>query len=197
MPQQTTSGSQSFVPSPDRGLHGRILGVSGGRTEDSSEDTEEGDLGGSVGGVHEGGADGDGCTGSSKSLTNTEKGGVQHEHGAGESVEPVVNVDDYLDYHLTICADARVLSLRKNRDYTGSDDQPFANFQRCESMGITTTEKGFLVRLTDKFSRLSTFCETGSFQVEDESFRDTLIDIINYTCLMGAYVQSKKDTNGG
>ena len=110
-------------------------------------------------------------------------------------MEPSVTVDDYLDYHLEICADARVLSLRKNRDYTGSDDQPFANFQRCEAMGITTTEKGFLVRLTDKFSRLSTFCETGSFQVEDESFRDTLIDIINYVCLMGAYVHSKKDAN--
>tara|TARA_R100001594_G_scaffold86494_1_gene120936 strand:+ start:2116 stop:2445 length:330 start_codon:yes stop_codon:yes gene_type:complete len=103
---------------------------------------------------------------------------------------------EYLKFHEIMCYEARALSIRKNRDYTGKeDDKPFANFQRCEAMGITTTEKGFLVRLTDKFSRLSTFCETGSFQVTDESLRDTLLDIINYTILLGAYVEAKKDAN--
>ena len=102
----------------------------------------------------------------------------------------------YLNFHQIMCHEARALSIRKNRDYTGrEDDKPFANFQRCEAMGITTTEKGFLVRLTDKFSRLSTFCETGSFQVKDESLRDTLLDIINYTILLGAYVEAKKEQN--
>jgi len=105
--------------------------------------------------------------------------------------------EGYLDFHRGMCREALSLSVRKNRDYTGKeDDKPFANFQRCEAMGITTTEKGFLVRLTDKFSRLSTFCETGSFQVADESLRDTLLDLINYTILLGAYVQSKKEANG-
>ena len=103
---------------------------------------------------------------------------------------------EYLKFHELMCHGARSLSIRKNRDYTGKDDdKPFANFQRCEAMGITTTEKGFLVRLTDKFSRLSTFCETGSFQVKDESLRDTLLDILNYTILLGAYVEAKKAIN--
>lgn len=111
-------------------------------------------------------------------------------------MEPRMTREEYLDFHALMCREARALSVKKNRDYTGKeDDKPFANFQRCEAMGITSTEKGFLVRLTDKFSRLSTFCETGSFQVEDESLRDTLLDIINYTCLLGAYVQSKKEAN--
>tara|TARA_Y100001938_G_C7727712_1_gene253123 strand:+ start:124 stop:456 length:333 start_codon:yes stop_codon:yes gene_type:complete len=106
--------------------------------------------------------------------------------------------DQYVVFHLGMCNEARKLSIKKNQDYTGrSDDKPFANFQRCEAMGVTTTEKGFLVRMTDKFSRLSTFCETGSFEVSDESLRDTLLDIINYAILLGAYVEAKKEVENG
>ena len=101
--------------------------------------------------------------------------------------------DEYLEFHEELCKEALELSIKKNADYAGRDGKnPFANFTRCQAMGICTTEKGFLVRLTDKFSRLSTFCESGEFAVEDESFRDTLLDVVNYICLLGAYVQSKK-----
>lgn len=102
--------------------------------------------------------------------------------------------DEYLRFHEELCGEARELSKAKNADYAGNKgSHPFANFTRCESMGICTTERGFLVRLTDKFSRLSTFCESGEFQVSDESFRDTCIDIVNYVCLLASYHQAKKD----
>jgi hypothetical protein len=46
----------------------------------------------------------------------------------------------------------------KNRDYAGKEGtEPFANFTRVEAMGICTTEQGFMCRLTDKMSRLSSF----------------------------------------
>ncbi len=100
--------------------------------------------------------------------------------------------DEYLKFHKNMCDKARQLSEKKNADYAGDKGlQPFANFERCEHMGITSTEKGFLVRLTDKFSRLSTFSDTGKFQVTDEGFYDTCLDIINYICLMSAYLKSK------
>ena len=103
--------------------------------------------------------------------------------------------DEYLKFHEELCKEALNLSIAKNADYAGGDGKhPFANFTRCESMGICTTERGFLVRLTDKFSRLSTFCESGEFKVKDENFRDTLVDVVNYVCLLGAYVQAKKDS---
>ena len=105
-----------------------------------------------------------------------------------------MNRDDYFVFHKKLCDEALDLSKRKNADYAGaSGSQPFANFTRCEQMGVCTTEKGFLVRLTDKMSRLSTFSETGQFEVADESFRDTLIDVVNYVCLLGAYVEAKKN----
>jgi len=104
-----------------------------------------------------------------------------------------MNRQEYFEFHQALCDEALELSKRKNADYAGADgNHPFANFTRCENMGVCTTEKGFLVRLTDKMSRLSTFSETGQFMVADESFRDTLIDVVNYACLLGGRRVTKK-----
>lgn len=96
--------------------------------------------------------------------------------------------------HEAMCAKARNLMAKKNMDYAGEEDI-FANFRRTEDMGITTTEKGFLVRMTDKFSRLATFTENNELAVKDESVEDTLIDIINYAVLFHQYIKTKKDEN--
>ena len=80
----------------------------------------------------------------------------------------------------------------KNRDYAGNHgSEPFANFTRCEAMGICDTEQGFMVRITDKMSRLSSFLDSGKMHVEDESFHDTVIDVINYMVLLAAYTKDK------
>ncbi len=103
--------------------------------------------------------------------------------------------DEYFQHHERLCREALELSKKKNHDYAGKGD-PFANFSRVEAMGICSTEKGFLVRLTDKMSRLSTFCEQGEFKVKDETFHDTIIDVVNYAILMSAYVEGRKRRDG-
>ena len=110
-------------------------------------------------------------------------------------MESKMNRDGLLQLHTKLTQEAKDLMEQKNHDYSGgeSKDQPFLNFSRVESMGITSTEKGFLVRMTDKMSRLSTFCQEGDFKVDDENLRDTIIDIINYSILLYAYVESKKN----
>jgi hypothetical protein len=101
--------------------------------------------------------------------------------------------EDLLKMHETICGKGRNLMRKKNADYAGNDGlEPFANFTRVEAMGICTTEQGFLVRMTDKMSRLSSFVESGKLAVENESFEDTIIDIVNYSVLMYAYLHDKK-----
>ena len=76
----------------------------------------------------------------------------------------------------------------KNRDYAGDHgNEPFANFTRVEAMGICTTEQGFLTRITDKMSRLSSFIDCGKMHVENESFNDTIVDVINYMVLLSAF----------
>lgn len=110
-----------------------------------------------------------------------------------------MNRDRLLQLHRETCSKAYELMCRKNADYSGGGNgrDPFLNFTRCETMGITTTERGFLVRLTDKMSRLSTFCDTGTFKVTDEKLEDTIEDIINYSVLFLAYVKSKKASGCG
>ena len=100
--------------------------------------------------------------------------------------------DELLQFHTELCKAARDLMSLKNRDYAGKDGlEPFANFTRVEAMGICKTEQGFMVRLTDKMSRLSSFIHAGKMNVQDESFMDTCVDVINYMVLLAAYLKDK------
>ena len=101
--------------------------------------------------------------------------------------------DELLKYHEELCTDAKDLMSLKNRDYAGNDGkEPFANFTRVESMGICSTEQGFMTRITDKMSRLSSFIDAGKMHVKDESFNDTVIDVINYMVLLSAFIKDKE-----
>lgn len=101
--------------------------------------------------------------------------------------------EELLKMHEILCEKGRSLMRKKNADYAGNEGkEPFANFTRVEAMGICSTEQGFLVRMTDKMSRLSSFVESGKLAVENESFEDTIIDIINYSVLMYSYLHDKK-----
>jgi hypothetical protein len=101
--------------------------------------------------------------------------------------------EELLKHHEVLCKQARDLMDMKNRDYAGNDGkEPFANFTRVEAMGICSTEQGFMVRLTDKMSRLSSIIESGKNHVKDESFEDTMVDVINYIVLLSAYRQEQR-----
>lgn len=97
------------------------------------------------------------------------------------------------------CAAGRSLSVRKNNDYARPQDHvedPYAvfkNFLQCERLGICSVEAGFLVRLSDKVSRCCNLLgRSEGPSVVDEKLEDTLLDIVNYTCLLMAYIETKK-----
>lgn len=105
--------------------------------------------------------------------------------------------DELLQRHEKLCKEARDLMNLKNRDYAGNEGvEPFANFTRVEAMGICSTEQGFMTRITDKMSRLSSFLRAGKMSVKDESFRDTVVDVINYMVLLESYLADKSQTKG-
>lgn len=85
------------------------------------------------------------------------------------------------------------IARAKNQDYAGASADPFGNFARVETLGICKTEVGFLTRMTDKLCRISSFVAAGTLAVKDESVQDTLRDLANYSLLMLAYLESKKD----
>lgn len=85
---------------------------------------------------------------------------------------------------------ASLLLQKKNSDYSGQDD-PFKNFRLCEAMGLVSIERGLLVRMLDKMSRISTLIKNNSHQVQ-ESIEDTLIDLINYSAILITYLKTKE-----
>jgi hypothetical protein len=99
--------------------------------------------------------------------------------------------DELFKMHEDMCKSALILMKKKNADYAGSGTDPFANFRRAEALGVCSTEQAFLVRMTDKMSRLASFASRGQLSVEDETVYDTLEDLINYSVLLAAYLKSK------
>ena len=106
-----------------------------------------------------------------------------------------VNREELLRIHTALTSRAKALMELKNHDYSGGNcgDDPFLNFSRVEKLGITDTKTGFMVRITDKISRLITFIQKGKLKVKDEAFEDTILDLINYGVLLYAYNKSEMD----
>lgn len=75
--------------------------------------------------------------------------------------------------HAEICKEINKLYERKNHDYGNSFHQTFVE----EGMAMAR------IRLGDKFSRFKTLSRGGEQKVNDESIRDTLIDLANYAIM--------------
>ncbi len=102
--------------------------------------------------------------------------------------------EKFVENHSEFLESLIELTRKKNADYTGSSvDDPFANFTRVEATGITSTETGILVRMSDKMARITTFVNKGVLLVEDESVEDTLKDLSNYAALLACYIKQKKE----
>lgn len=74
--------------------------------------------------------------------------------------------------HEEICKELNQIYRAKNHDYGDSFGETF------EKLGIVSA----VTRITDKVNRLHSLC-TKEQKVEDESIRDTLIDLANYAIM--------------
>jgi hypothetical protein len=101
--------------------------------------------------------------------------------------------EDLFKHHSELCKAAFDILVAKNNDYASGKD-PFSNFRKGEIFNLCSTEVGILLRITDKMSRLSTFAKDGKLSVENEGYRDAILDIMNYCVLFSAYVKSKEET---
>lgn len=75
--------------------------------------------------------------------------------------------------HGKICDEINDLYARKNHDYGDSFGQSF----REEGLAMAR------IRLGDKFNRFKTLSRNPEQKVNDESIRDTLIDLANYAIM--------------
>lgn len=72
---------------------------------------------------------------------------------------------------------------KKNSDYS-RDNDAFYNFREFGTLG-------FLVRMSDKWSRLKGLVGTGKTPQVNESIRDTLLDMANYCVLLSVYLEEE------
>ena len=75
--------------------------------------------------------------------------------------------------HKEICTEINELYAKKNHDYGDSFHQTFVE----EGMAMAR------IRLGDKLNRFKTLSRGNEQQVNDESIRDTLIDLANYAIM--------------
>lgn len=78
-----------------------------------------------------------------------------------------------VEHHAHICEEINKLYERKNHDYGDSFHQTFTE----EGMAMAR------IRLGDKLSHFKTLSRGGEQKVNDESIRDTLIDLANYAIM--------------
>lgn len=87
-------------------------------------------------------------------------------------------------------SDCLATAVRKNHDYGGSNKDPYANFRNSTIAGVPV-ERGILVRLMDKMSRISTLLDKEGM-VKDEAVDDTIDDAINYLAILKSYRKRNK-----
>ena len=80
---------------------------------------------------------------------------------------------------------------QKNHDYTSGSSDVLANFRASQAIGVNPG-LGILIRSMDKFKRIQTFIEQGTLQVNSESVKDAISDVINYMHLLNFLFHEKK-----
>lgn len=85
-------------------------------------------------------------------------------------------------YNANLFEDMKDLHIRKNAGYSGLHEDPFYNFRQVEKFGISTQD-GIIARLTDKYQRYINVKANPELDKVQESFTDTLTDMISY-CLI-------------
>ena len=101
-----------------------------------------------------------------------------------------MNYSAILKQHETLCEDAYDILHDKIKNYSGHGDA-FTNFRRVEQLQICTTEVSILARIADKFGRLITHVNSSGGLVSDETFTDSVHDLINYLVLLHCFVSSR------
>jgi len=79
-----------------------------------------------------------------------------------------------------LCDQLKQMHRRKSSDY-GSSEDPLANIRSGAKFVGIEDWRAALVRLSDKVTRLETYCRTGSLTFEN--FEDTCFDLASYALL--------------
>lgn len=75
------------------------------------------------------------------------------------------------------------LHVKKNAGYAGQNNpDPWANFRMAEAFGVTAFQ-GCLVRMSDKYIRITNLVKDNSNEQVGENIKDTLMDLSAYALI--------------
>jgi hypothetical protein len=84
---------------------------------------------------------------------------------------------------LQLLDEMKNIHVAKNAGYSGKDNpDAFANFRMSERFGVSAF-LGCLIRLSDKFIRVSNLVKDASNEMIGESIKDTLLDLACYALI--------------
>ena len=111
----------------------------------------------------------------------------------------MTSIETVLKEHKLICKRAYDIVSKKGMDYARyqhKNGDTLANISNSKNWGITDTVcQGLLVRLGDKFSRLSSLTKNPqeNAEVKDEKVSDTIEDMINYLIYLKIKYQEERE----
>lgn len=85
--------------------------------------------------------------------------------------------------YLELLEQAKTLHEKKNAGYSGADNpDPWANFRMSEAFGVSPF-KGCLVRMSDKYIRVTNLVKNPKNEQVGENIKDTLFDLAAYALI--------------
>lgn len=105
----------------------------------------------------------------------------------------MISLKEVMEEHKRLCGEALEIVETKGADYNRSQQKngdTLFNMRVCQLLGVVdNVTQGILVRLSDKFMRLSSLCKDPlqNPEVKNESVEDTIKDIINYLVYLNLF----------
>jgi len=84
--------------------------------------------------------------------------------------------------YLQLLEDMKELHKKKNAGYAGDNPDAWANFRMCETFGVSAF-RGCLVRLSDKYIRVTNLVKNPLNDQVGENVKDTLFDLAAYALI--------------
>lgn len=93
--------------------------------------------------------------------------------------------------YLQLLEEMKSLHIRKNAGYSGESPDRWANFRLAESFGVSTF-LGVMVRMSDKWIRITNLVKNPSLDKVGEAIEDTLMDLASYSLIAVCILKEAK-----
>jgi len=94
--------------------------------------------------------------------------------------------------YLKLLDEMKTLHINKNAGYSGDSSDRWANFRLAEVVGVEAW-RGAMIRMTDKWIRITNLIKNPSNEKVGESIEDTLMDLASYALIVICLLREKRN----